>query len=56
MIFLIFLLFNFCYLTRGEFDSFVRIVEVMAKDISLKVFDSSFDDFGEHFNNKSKSI
>lgn len=47
---------NFCYLTREEFDSFVRMVEGMARDINLKVLDSSSDDFGEYFNNRSKSI
>lgn len=47
---------NFCYLTREEFDSFIKMVEGMAKDFNLKVLDSCSDDFGEYFNNKSKSV
>lgn len=47
---------NFSFLTREEFDSFIKKVERMAYDKGLKVFDSSIDSFGNCIDKNSKII
>lgn len=45
---------NFCFLTRDEFETFIKQVEEMASDNGLEVVDSTSKEFSNMFENMGK--